>query len=220
PAYYSTLDDILFTGSIAEGSGVIYYEWQITDGTNDPPFPLEKQGQRVQFRDANIALDPTKTYTVTLQVTGEECPVTRMVSKRESIQILRGYFPAFARDSAFTNQNNTEISSANTPNMNQVALYTADLTQVDGLSGTEQNGQVTLQWVLRADDSSIDGYHVYSESMKPSSDEPMLLATLPRDVTGFTVDNSSCGSIYYITAFNADGESLPSTSSYYTMPCP
>ncbi len=62
------------------------------------------------------------------------------------------------------------------------------------------------------------GYRVYRGARM--DDGPYaLLATLPPNITAYTDHSATCDQAYYVTAFNAAGESWPSTSSYYTPPC-
>ena len=87
-------------------------------------------------------------------------------------------------------------------------------TQVQGLTGSWSRAGADLSWEAVA--GEIEGYRIYRAV---GSNEYSLLADLAADSTTFFDDGAGCGCAYFVTAFSAGGESLPSTSSYATPPC-
>jgi hypothetical protein len=86
--------------------------------------------------------------------------------------------------------------------------------QVDGFRGTITGSGTVLRW--NPSTQNIRGYRVYRSEIPGLSFR--LLADVPFDVASFT-DSAMCGYAYFVTAYHENGESLPSTASYYSPAC-
>ena len=88
--------------------------------------------------------------------------------------------------------------------------------QVTGLQGQMQAGGTTLSWNPGPAGDAIAGYRIYRSSLKTRGFRQLV--ELPASATTYT-DAAACGYAYYVTAYNAHGESPASTSSFYSPPC-
>jgi hypothetical protein len=88
--------------------------------------------------------------------------------------------------------------------------------QVAELTGSADltAGATRLEWTPN---NGILGYRIYRASAAELSFR--RLADVPADAATFTDDTATCGKVYLVTAYNDQGESLPSTASYFNPPC-
>jgi len=91
--------------------------------------------------------------------------------------------------------------------------------QVTGFWGDVQadTGATRLRWDPSPSEDAVLGYRVYRSSVESPGFQ--RLAEVPATVTSYTDEAATCGYAYFVTAYNAQGESLASTSSYYSPPC-
>jgi fibronectin type 3 domain-containing protein len=93
-------------------------------------------------------------------------------------------------------------------------------SQVTGLAGSSQLGvgTTTLTWQANPSEEGVLSYRVYRTNIADATFR--LLAELPAEATTYTDNTAACSQMYLITALNGAGESLPSTASYFSLPCP
>lgn len=196
---------VQFTGTLASGNGQITFTWSFGDG-------------QVQFLGQSLAHTYLYNgiYTVILTTSGQNPPCTSPPSTTTNITIGTGvspylvYLPLISRPSPII------LTSTGNP-----AISLQIPAQVIGLQGSpDPTGDVThLAWTAKSLPDSLVGYRVYRRAQ--GATEPFnLLATLPATLTTYTDDTTACGQSYYVTAFNATGESGASTVSYYSPACP
>jgi PKD repeat protein len=156
------------------------------------------------------------TYTVTLTANGAACPIARSESVTQTIvvgvHILENpvYLPVILKSSSGG-------STAGVSGGIGILNITADSpARVTGLVGHVSSGATTLRWEAAAPEDGAAGYRLYGSPAGTIAFQ--LLAELPADVTTYT-DAATCGQMYFVTAYNASGESLPSTASYFSPPC-
>jgi hypothetical protein len=83
------------------------------------------------------------------------------------------------------------------------------------LQGTVQGQATRLEWLPLA--AGVEGYRVYRA---PMGETPYrTIAELSAEVTSFSDEGATCGYMYLVTAYNQAGESLPSSTSYFSPPC-
>jgi uncharacterized repeat protein (TIGR01451 family) len=186
-------------GTAALGSGVLTFTWDFGD-------TVTATGQVVRH-----AYSENGTYTVTLTVSGEKCPITEPAVKTGIIVVGTGtmdkrvYLPLILK------------SSPGGAAMNAMMVRPA---QVTGLSGSSQpgDGVTHLAWKPNGASGAITGYRIYRR-LRTEEGAFQLLATVPASLTTYTDETAACGYAYYVTALNPVGESPPSTASYFSLPC-
>lgn len=196
-----------FIGTIREGTGVLTFTWDFDDGTA----PVSGQIVRHTFDNDGV-------YEVTLTVMGKPCPETRPAAAERTVTVGTGieprlYLPLALKNGGGTLQGQGRSVSAATDTFSRLLREPAAVTGLGG-ANTEA-GTLRLHWTPRPLDEWIQGYHVYRLDETASSAQ---IATVPADATSYTLD-AGCGESYYVTAFNHNGESPASTSSYRTLPC-
>jgi PKD repeat protein len=177
---------------------VLTFNWDFGDSSTGT-------GQLVQHIYA-----ASNTYVVTLTVRGEPCPITEPAIVTATVVVGSGvpekllYLPLIFKSSS----DGTAVSALGRP------------AQVTGLSGSSQPGAGTTRLAWQPNDAAqaLSGYRIYRRS-RTTEGAFRLWATVPADVTTYTDHTTACGYAYYVTAFNAAGESLPSTASYFSLPC-
>jgi uncharacterized repeat protein (TIGR01451 family) len=189
---------IKLQSGIGAGTGVLTYTWDLGDGTTQVMNWVEHK------------YTTPGTYTVALTITGEPCPVVReamatalvVVQEATTSQPLSNslYLPLILRPGGVSG------AVAGAP------------SQVSGLRGRMRSSQTTLMWTPNPAAEAVLGYHVY-RSPRPGTGDFELIATVASDAASYTDATAGCGYIYYVTAFNAAGESPPSTASYVSRPC-
>jgi uncharacterized repeat protein (TIGR01451 family) len=155
------------------------------------------------------------TYVVTLTVSEPPCPLDRFDFVTTTLTVMPRswdngiYLPVILKSS---------VGGAARPGTGGVTLQVAPHSprQVTGLRGEVQAGGTTLRWKPGPADDAIAGYRIYRSGFKTPGFR--RLVELPATVTAYT-DAASCGYAYYVTAYNAQGESPASTSSFYSPPC-
>ncbi len=208
---------LTFTGGIGAGTGVMTFTWQFGDGA------LAVQGQN----DITHTYASDGVYTVTLKVTGEPCPTIHEVVATTFITINSSslplstttgiYLPLILKDDLGTTAIN---SPAHSTSSGQAP------TQITGLSGRMGAGQTTLIWQPNPSSEQVLAYHIYRSSRRGPANFKLLAAVQAHStssgqapVNSYTDPTSACGFMYYVTALNAGGESLPSTTSYFSRSC-
>ncbi len=90
-----------------------------------------------------------------------------------------------------------------------------------GLQGEihTQRGSTYLEWSPSPAADSVLGYHIYRAPRGAVGVNFQVLDTVSAEVHSYTDQTAACGYMYFVTAFNATGESLPSTASYFSPPC-
>lgn len=205
---------IQFIGDIAQGSDAITFTWDFGDNSTN----VITRGQVLQHTYATGGV-----YTVTLTVTGKSCPVSRSDTIALPLAIGIGslltptaYLPIIP--------NGSPLGGTTTTSNPPLSVLSLDLAsgspaQVTGLLGYEPgDGTTRLEWAANDPADGVLGYRIYrSPAGYPSF---QLAAEIPAAVTTYTDNEAACGQMYFVTASNDQGESLPSTASYFSPPCP
>jgi hypothetical protein len=155
------------------------------------------------------------TYVVTLTVRGVPCPVTRFDFVTSTVNFGLNftntvYLPLILKGGGGAAPTTIGATFDDMPK-------NFSLTQVTGLVGNIQTGATVLQWDTHALSNNTLGYRLYRAPM--GSTLFQLLADLPADVTTYTDTAATCGQMYFVTVYDAAGESLPGTASYFSPPC-
>ena len=97
----------------------------------------------------------------------------------------------------------------------------AGAVQVTGPQGEvhTQRGSTYLEWSPSPAADSVLGYRIYRASREEAGVDFQVLDTVLAEVHSYTDQTAACGYMYFVTAFNAAGESLPSTASYFSPAC-
>jgi hypothetical protein len=195
-----------FTGMVTPTSGAVEFAWDFGDNTTGI-------GQELDHSYAN------GTYVVTLTVTGQACPIARSVVTTRSVVIGSG-LPDKLTYLPFVEKGGTTATSVEAAG--QVKFEPRTISgapgQVLGLTGAFLPGSPTqLTWQPNPAPDQVAGYRVY-RSLQGSAIFKRL-ADLPATVTAYSDREVVCDAAYFVTAYNQAGESLPSTSSYFTWPC-
>ncbi|MBI1876950.1 MAG: fibronectin type III domain-containing protein, partial [Chloroflexi bacterium] len=166
-------------------------------------------------------------YMVKLMVIGKPCPVSRN-AVATTIIVIAGeqvYLPLVLKSGAggaTSTAATPEVSGVTTPEASG-EVFSLNVTpgspaQVTGLQGNEPgNGTTTLVWNPSSPDNVVLGYRLYRSPIGAVSFQ--RLAEVSADVTTYSDATATCGQMYFVTAYNAEGESLPSTASYFSPPC-
>jgi hypothetical protein len=203
---YSRNVPLQFKGAIEQGSGPITFTWNFGN--------VITNGQVTQH-----TFTANGTYSVVMTVTGAACPIARSLVTTQSVVIGTGvpdkltYLPWIQKTGVATTA--VELPALTDFELN---IVPGAPDQILNLSGSFQAGGPThLAWQSNPITNQILGYRVY-RSLQGSSAFKRL-ADLPATVTSYTDTGITCGAAYFVTAYNQAGESLPSTSSYFTWPC-
>lgn len=211
---------VTFTGFIAAGSGPIIFKWDFGDGQTGT-------GQLVYHTYAQI-----QPYNVTLTVSSSPCPVTRSTITTTILTVanqfaLSTFLPVIIKKATAAtsisepviNEPANSISSTTDINIPSLAITSGSPAQITDLNGHEPgDGTTRLEWNAGGAENGITGYRIYRSPIGPPSYQ--LLADLPAAVTTYADAAVSCGQMYFVTAYNDQGESLPSSASYFSPPCP
>jgi hypothetical protein len=202
---------IKFEGGLSEPyGGTITYTWDF--GSVISP------GQ-VMVHSYTTAGD----HVVTLTVSQPPCPNTRLDFVTTTVTVAPGsgpfsnvlYLPLILKSGAGGAAAGTARAGA--------GIVTLDLTpqsphQVTGLEGAVEPGEgAVLRWRPDPADDALLGYRVYRSGVDRLGFQ--RLAQVPAATTTYADTGAACGYAYFVTAYNARGESLPSTSSFYSPPC-
>ncbi len=191
-----------FLGLLEEGSGALNFVWDFGDGS------ITKTAQLVHRR-----YEQAGPYTITLTVKGEPCPFTldAVVTKSIVVEDATGKLGSDAQGARGIYLPLILKSVAGEINLGLPA-------QITGLQGSIQpnRGATHLAW---RPSQAAGGYRIYRGSRAATDEVFQLLATVPANAHSYTDQTAACGQMYYVTAFNALGESLPSTASYFSPPC-
>jgi hypothetical protein len=196
PAEPAVNQPVQFMGGVIEGSGVLTFSWDFGDQTTGT-------GQVIKH-----TFSTNNTYSVTLTVTGEACPIAGQMITSTIVSIGTGFPDTFL----------PVVMKSGGTTLQQVALSIP--SPVEGLQGhIDRAANAThLSWQPNDPAEAISEYRIYRRS-RTDSGGFQLFDTVPGDVTAYTDTTTGCGHMYYITAFNARGESPPSTASYFSLPC-
>ena len=210
PTHPQPNEQVDFGGTIAGGSGVITFTWRFGDGTG------EFQGQSL---DHTYALNGE--YTVVLTATGSaSCsPPPSTVTATAGITVGFGtpaalvYLPILLNDY-------TEIVFPTGSEPPELVSTQAPPAQVTGLWGhvDPAGGSTRLTWTPNLPEDAVSGYRVYRRG-QTGEDAFHLLGTVPASAATYTDPAAACGQMYFVTAFNAAGESPASTASFFSPPC-
>lgn len=190
------------------GVGSLIFTWDFGDGSTPSDSTVSIQH----------VYTSTGIYSVTLRVTGDPCPVVpyeavamRTIAIGVSTGTLTGsiYLPIIQKGGVGT----TGLETYN------LSVTPDSPPQVTGLSGTTQPDQriTVLSWQPTTPAEAILGYRIYRQTAEET--DYQRLADLPANSTFYTDDTASCGQMYFVTAYNNTGESLPSTSVYASQSC-
>lgn len=205
-------------GGIGQWSGtVITFTWDF--GNN-----VISQG--VLMQHTFLAGGP---QVITLTVDQPPCPVGRRAFLSTVINVGGAkltYLPLLLKSSvapaSLSSTPETNVGPPRATPVPESSIVKLDIGpgspgQVTGLSGSIQPEGTTLQWQPNSPDDAVLGYRVYRSKVGAASFQ--VLAELPPDVTRYTDPAAPCGTIYFVTAYNAQGGSLPSTASFVNSPC-
>jgi len=189
-------------------SAGITYTWDFGDST--------AQGVYVDH-----TYSTTGTHVVTMTVTQPPCPNTRLEFVTTSVVVTGSgvtsnltnttYLPLILKSGAGTTS--LEVKASAPP----AIVASEELPQVTGLHGETTGNGTALRWNPALPANASGGYRVYRS--KIGTVAYRRLAELPASVTSFADPDTACGFAYFVTAFNSQHESYPSTSSYYGPPC-
>jgi PKD repeat protein len=179
------------------------FTWDFDDGSE----PID--GQITQHTFTRPAV-----FDVTLTVCNEPCPtITKCVTEIEQVRVLANdnvYLPLVA--GAFT------VSETESLTLAPFAQLTPGQVRVVWGSAHPGDGVTRLTWHAVQGDEELIGYRVYRRALGAGG-AFQHVATVPVGVHGYTDNTADCGQSYYVTAFNAVGESPPSATSYFSLPC-
>jgi PKD repeat protein len=215
---------MVLTGTISTGQGQITFNWDFGN--------VSSQGQIVEH-----TFPIAGEYPITLTVTGPACPVARAVVAITTLTVGQQsaggtgtiFLPVILKSSiggtaSITSGPETSIETPSPSPESEIGLFVLDNdsgapTQVKGLQGVQSGPEtISLTWNSGPPHDAILGYRVYRSAAGTASFK--RLADLPASMANYTDSTATCGQSYFVTAYNASGESLPSTSSYFSLPCP
>ncbi|NJN83754.1 MAG: hypothetical protein HC802_16750, partial [Caldilineaceae bacterium] len=216
--------EIAFTGKVAEGSGSLTYQWAFYQEVSGVAGSMihSDTGQVIYHALSN------GPYVVKMTVTGTPCPATR--SRTATIRlavgtgatnlylplVMNGVDPSASSASAARSASGAG-SDAPAPAADPGSQPPTD--RVEGLNGRidHETGALWLYWQPYAQPQQISGLRV---SQGPrDADELDVVATLPPAANAHVIEQPACDQRFVVTAFNPAGVSLPSRSTYYTLPC-
>jgi uncharacterized repeat protein (TIGR01451 family) len=194
-----------FFGSVVTGSGILTFSWDFGDGSGTA---------YGQIRTHTYAA--ASTHLVTLTVRGQACPIAQEVVANALVVVGSGvvtdtssrvYLPLVMQDVA------AGAAGALPASLPAICVDPGCPAQVRDVQGTRQGGATALTWSANPASDQVTGYRIYAGALGEGG-WPRRLADLTADVTGFQDTLSACGTLYYVTALNALGESAPSIVSY------
>ncbi|MCB9076093.1 MAG: VCBS repeat-containing protein [Anaerolineaceae bacterium] len=198
-----------FTAGLDDGSGVINFFWDFGD-------TMTATGQVVQHEYNSADL-----YTIAVTATVPPCPISAP-EVTDTLNLLVGltFTPTNQLYLPLVQRTGGQASEITDSEILTLSLNPAAPQQLTGLTGeTEVRAEVTrLNWSARPPEETVLGYRIYRTNVGEITFR--RLAELPANVTTYTDNTAACGQMYLVTAYNAAGESLPSTSSYFSPPCP
>jgi uncharacterized repeat protein (TIGR01451 family) len=195
----------VFSGSVTAYSSQVFFAWDFGDG-NPPP----DTGWMMPH-----IYSTGGTYVITMTVTGNACPVVRSTFATATVTVAPRVLWANTFHLPIILKSGAGGAASSAVWGAGVAM---PLHQVSGLEGNVRAGEGTLlRWQPGAASDAVLGYRVYRSRIGPLDFQ--LLAEVPPDTADYTDATAMCGYAYFVTAYNAQGESLPSTSSYYGPPC-
>ena len=214
---------VVLTGTISTGQGQITFNWDFGN--------VSSQGQIVEH-----TFPIAGEYPITLTVTGPACPVAResVAIATLTVGLQSGtagtiFLPVILKSQSggtttITSGPETSLETPSPSPESEIGLFVLDNdsgapTQVKGLQGLQPDAEtINLTWNSGPPHDAILGYRVYRSAAGTASFK--RLADLPASIANYTDSTATCGQSYFVTAYNASGESLPSTSSYFSLPCP
>lgn len=166
----------------------------------------------------------TGTHAITMTVSQPACPNTRVSFAQTSITVsgtttpkpltYEVYLPLVIKsDTSAT----SSAPTAEQPSVWSFESVSATLPQVTGLQGEVNATGTRLHWDAVLPPDAGGGYRVYRSPVENINYQPLV--DLPTSASSFADSAVSCGYAYIVTTFNGPGESFPSTSSYYHLPC-
>jgi hypothetical protein len=160
------------------------------------------------------------THVVTLTVAQPGCPNTRTDFVTTTVTIGSATSPVAYLPIILKSGSSSSSSVIVATGLGSLTLNITEESpaQVIGLQGSVQPGGTTLQWNSSPPDDNVLGYRIYRS--KANEVAFQRLADIPASTTNYTDSLVTCGYTYFVTAYNANGESVPSSSSYYTPLCP
>lgn len=196
-----------FAAGISAGTGVMTFTWHFGNGDtgigqNNVPYAYALAG----------------VYPITLTVVGQPCPTTREVQTNTLVTVLGTGSPPLPPGTSLSvylplvvkaGVQSTRV--AYDPSMPKPG-------QVTGLSGWIQDDQTILEWTPRPAEEAVVEYWIY-RSPRTGLVSFDLSGSVPAKANSFADLTAACGYMYYVTALNAGGESLPSVTSYISQPC-
>lgn len=191
-------------------AGNLTFTWDFDD-ENPPRDPMQLTPHT--FQSSGL-------YTITLRVTGEPCPnVPYEVIARQAFLVGLTFTPTDRLYLPLVQRTGGEANETTGNEILTLSLNPAAPQQITGLTGeTEVRAGVThLSWQARLPEEAVVGYRVYRANVGETTFR--RLAELPPNITTYTDNAATCEQMYLVTAYNAAGESLPSTSSYFSPPC-
>ncbi len=206
---------VRFEGDITNGEGQEFFSWDFGDNT-----------AVVQAQDLNHTYVNNGIYTITLTVGGPDCPVTREAVTITQVIVGESftetiYLPVILKSSDAGASSSTSITAPaiTEPDIAMLDFAPDAPAQVTGLQGNIQakEGTTRLEWRPNPPDDPALGYRVYRSTVGEGVFRQ--LADVPADMTTYTDATATCGHAYFVTAYNAQGEAIASTSSYYSPPC-
>ncbi|HMQ53413.1 MAG TPA: PKD domain-containing protein, partial [Anaerolineae bacterium] len=164
-----------FSAGISSGAGNLRFEWNFGDG-----------GTALGQDKVLHIFETGRSYTVTLTVSGEPCPVTRevvvssLITTGQTLVVPPGdedltYLPLLLKAEG------TDLTSL---------AHSDSAAQVSGLQGRIEAGQTILTWEPAA--GVVTAYRVYRSS-RPGPAHFSPLAELPAGVTRYVDTGAACG---------------------------
>lgn len=199
----SSLVELEFSLLLAQGSGMINFQWNFDDGSA-PGF-----GQRVRHSF------PNGSYNVQVVATGPACPVARPATRFTLVRVGTGvrdrllYLPIVTANTTSTVTSTVTSAAAPAPLPSAGALP----APLANFSASADDDGITLQWDGALDAQSIAVYRMALDDQA----QAMLVASLPGTATTARVAEV-CGVVLWVAAVNEAGET-PTTGSYYAAPC-
>lgn len=194
---------IRFDGYVASASGDTVFSWDFGDGAT----------AYGQFAYHTFA--PDGRYTVRMTVVTDPCPVARSASASARITVgtpptYTLYLPRIQSNAA------AMLRPADQAVVSVASQFPA--WQVDRLIGQVSKNGTQLRWDAAIAPSLLKAYRVYRRAL--DSQGPFaLLAEVPPNTLEMRDANTTCGYQYLVTMLSDLGESAPSRSSYYGLPC-
>ncbi len=190
----------VFTGTVQKADGQTTFSWDFGD-----------ESESVEGQVAQHIYKLPGTYTITLTVDGPACPVARQAVATLLVQVENSPYSAYL-PTIFKADSSEATTITGTPISTQKQN---EITQISDLQGKVETNSVHLSWGIQP--SNVKGYRVYRAPMGTAMFE--IIADVPHQQTTHIDSNMTCGYAYYVTKYNDQLESLPSTSTYFSPPC-